>query len=152
MPRFETIFVSKSELRRIYATRVQLTSKFTEEDFSTKWEVVRDSLRDALSLKWTEDCCGGADFAVGDDWSLSWCQCGGVYSTRICCPEYIETILGVLNKMPDADKWAYSTAVENMSGVENFPVPRFGSGEFVLKAGRVYVPEDSYDYSKFFGS
>src|SRR5215510_12409270 len=114
MPRFEVIIVSEAELNRIYGTMVHLTPTFTEADFSKKWEFIHDSLRDALSIKWTEDCRGRADFAVGDDWTLSWCQCGGVYSTRICCPEYVETILGVLSKMPDADKWAYSTAVENM--------------------------------------
>ena len=149
-PNFEVVFVSEEELHNIYVEKVELSSVFTKEHFSKKWEFVHDSLRNALSIQWVEDCCGEADFAVGDDWSLTWCQCGGVYSSRICCPAYVETILGVLNKMPDSSKWAYSTAVENLQQLDDFPLPPFVSGEFILKAGRMYVAKDGYDYSRFF--
>jgi hypothetical protein len=147
---FPVVFVSKAELHEIYATKVVLAPAFSARDFEKKWQFVHDSLRDALSIRWCEDCCGGADFAVGDDWSLTWCQCGAVNSPRICCPDYAATILGVLEKMPDSDKWAYSTAVENGAGHEDFPLPPLASGEFVLKAGRMYVPRDELDYSRFF--
>lgn len=152
MPRFETIRVTKDELRQIHATPVELTVGFGEADFQVMWRHVRDALRGALRLKWIEDCCGRADFAIGDDWTLSWSQCGGVYSARICCPDYTETLLQVLRHVPESYRWAYSTAVENLDGHPGFPIPRFSSGEFVVRAGRIYVPEDSFDYASFFGS
>jgi hypothetical protein len=149
---FEVIHVTKEELRSIYATPIEFTARFTEAQFDKRWERVRDALRRTLSRRWTEGYQIGDDFMVSDDRNNAWTQCGGVYTPRVCCPEYVISILRVLASVADGDKWAYDTAVEVVWRPEDpYPVtPPYASGGFVIKSGRVYVPKDGYDYSRFY--
>ena len=147
---FEVVQVTEAELRRIWVTPVEFTARFTEDVFDKRWERVRDKMRRALSRRWKEGFESGDDFMVSDDRNNAWTQCGGVYTTRVCCPLYAVTILEVLASDADADKWAYHTAVETWRPESGLPaVPSHVAGQFVLKSGRMYVPNDGYDYSPF---
>jgi hypothetical protein len=78
-----------------------------------------------------------------------WHHCGGIYSNRICCPEYVETIVSVIAKLPHARSWAYHTAVE-VGWREEAPVlPQLG--QFFIRDGTMYAPKDKNDYVAAFG-
>jgi hypothetical protein len=151
---FAVIEVSKAELRSIFATPAKFATHFTEDKFDKQWVGVRDALRRALSRHWKEGFHAGDDFMVSDDRNHAWTQCGGVYTPRVCCPEYVLTILRVLAGVPNSDKWAYHTAVEVVWRPEDaYPVtPPYASGGFVIKSGQMFVPKDGYDYSRFYVS
>jgi hypothetical protein len=40
-----------------------------------------------------------------------WHHCGEIYSTRICCPEYVEAVIASL---PHASLWTYHTTCERL--------------------------------------
>jgi hypothetical protein len=151
---------------------VKFSARFTAEDFEELWDETRENLREALGEHWIdwetntrewrppwqpqwnkhrewrpswqpqpEDF----DFMLGDDID-DWNLCGGVYTERICCREYVETICDVLAKTRHPRKWSYHTAVELRDAAPSSI--RFG--ELFIKDKVLYVPKDGYDYSSFF--
>lgn len=102
-------------------------------------------MRTALSAHWQEDCFGDADFALGDDWNASFHHCGGIYSDRIMCPLYVQTIASVLAEIPHAKRWTFHTAVEPQNADRS-------CGEFFIRDDILYARSgDSIDYDDVFG-
>lgn len=115
--------------------RVEINDIFSENDFLNEFELTLEHIRSCLSERWIEDCCGEADFAVGDGWGLVWQQCGGIYSERICCPQYINAIIKALEMSKYKDKWIYHTVYELPDVYANY--------EFITYKRTVYFPESS---------
>jgi hypothetical protein len=84
-------------------------------------------IRDALSRHWREN----VDFEVGADGNIAFTLCGGIYSSRIVCFEYLNLLHKVLQTTRMRDRWAYATAIELRGGADRVLI-----GEFVLQ-GRV---------------
>jgi hypothetical protein len=127
--------------------KVSFSDAFTKEMLSSEFEQFDTKLRQALSRQWKEDPFMEGDFAIMDteEWSGTWHHCGAIYSGRVCCPEYVETILNAIRSLPHAALWTYHTACECVDDGAEFV------GEFFVRAGKLYVPEDGNDYAKVFG-
>ena len=153
-PQFEIEIVSKRKFEALYGPTFKFpkyTSKFTAEMHRAEFERFDRELHKRLGAKWTEDSCGKADFAMMDEIEAfqGWHHCGGIYSNRICRPEYVETIIRVIAKLPHAKLWAYHTAVE-VSWQEDDPIlPQFG--EFFIRNKTLYATKDGNDYAAVFG-
>jgi hypothetical protein len=148
---FEVAFVNHNEIGKVWATPVHFSRRFTKRGFESLWEETRRLLVESLSAKWDEDCCGRADFAVGDEWGDSWTQCGGIYSARICCPDFVTVVSRALANTQHKEKWAFNVAVEVWDGDERTKLGLpFHCGQLVIKAGFLFVPLDGFDYSMFY--
>lgn len=148
---FEVIEVSKEALSDIWVTPVSFNAHYDESAFDRQWVILRDALRNALSARWKEGYQIGDDFFVSDDRNNAWAQCGGVYSQRICCPDYALTVMSVLASVPDSNKWAYHTAIEVQQAAGGLPRAAAKTlPQFVLKTGRMFVPKDGNNYARFF--
>jgi len=79
-----------------------------------------------------------------DDWGGTWHHCGGIYSARICCPEYVQTVIQVISSLPSKELWTYQTACESSEtgGIE--------FGQFFIRDGKMYVPDDGNNYAGCF--
>lgn len=84
---------------------------------------------DALKSKWTEP----DDFEVGWDFNYCYHVCGGIYSDRIVCPEYLHAIVKALASAQTPGKWTYHTVCET----ENY------DSEFFVRDGSVYLSNES---------
>ncbi len=122
---------------------------FTKKMHRAEFDKLHRGLHRALSARWKEDPCGEADFAIMDEGEAfgGWHHCGGIYSTRICCPEYVETIMSVLTPLAHAAIWTYHTACEVWQ--DDSPLPAFG--EFFIRGGKLYAMKDENDYARVFG-
>jgi hypothetical protein len=64
-------------------------------------------------------------------------NCGGIYSGRIFCKKYIDTVINVISTLPHASKWVFHNVVEpNDDAAEEIPYE-----EFFIKDGKVYAVE-----------
>ena len=86
-------------------------------------------IADTLSVRWLDQ----DDFAVG--WDFNYCHhvCGGIYSDRIVCPEYLHAIIVALAAAPMPDKWTHHTACET----DTF------DGEFFIRDGAVFLSDET---------
>ena len=84
---------------------------------------------DALDAKWEKE----DDYEVGWDFNDCYHVCGGVYSERILCTEYLQAIASALASAPEPSKWTYHTDCE-ADGIY---------GEFFIRDGVAYFPDDS---------
>src|SRR5579859_6600468 len=149
---FETVILREKEYRKLYEEsfcKPAYTTIFTQQTHRSEFDSLNRHLRDALRAKWEEDWCGRKDFAIMDDKEAfgGWHHCGGIYSTRICCPEYVEAILSVIAPLPHALLWTYHTSCETWQDDSPLPV----HGEFFVRGGKIYAPKDENDYAKVFG-
>jgi len=74
-------------------------------------------------------------------------MCGGIYSRRIICRDYIQTIFGVLRASRRWENWAYSTSIELKQ-----PIDGLSLGDFVLRHKRIFVlaGDCNFDFIKYF--
>lgn len=147
---FEIVILGEDDYHEEYNKAFangEYTSSLTKEMQEAEFDQFDDSLRNALLKYWKDDPRGKQhDFEVMDDWNGTWHHCGGIYSARICCPEYIETIIQVISALSHAELWTYHTACESLEarGIE--------SGEFFIRNGKMYVPDDGNNYAAYFGA
>ena len=91
---------------------------FEEVDVPT--EADKDRLRDrifsiqekvdtSLGEKWTKE----SDYEVGDDYNYCYHVCGGVYSSRTLCADYVRRVVDALSQDEDPSIWTYHTCVED---------------------------------------
>ena len=149
---FETVILPENDYRKLYEesfAKPGYTSTFTEAMHREEFDRLDRGLRKALTARWDEDSFGGKDFAMMDEGEAfgGWHHCGGIYSTRICCPEYVETIMSVLASLPHASLWTYHTACETWQDDTPLPV----HGEFFVRGEKLYAPKDENDYARVFG-
>ena len=150
---FETVILREKAYRKLYEgsfAKPAYTKDFTETMHRAEFDKLTRGLRKSLTRKWKEDFCGAKDFAIMDDKEAfgGWHHCGGIYSTRICCPEYVETVVPVLALLPHASLWTYHTTCETWQDDTPLPV----HGEFFIRDGKLYAPKDENDYAGVFGA
>jgi len=148
---FEVVILKERDYRPLYEEsfkRPEYTDAFTEPMHRAEFGQFDRGLRKALTARWEEDYCGHKDFAMMDEGEAfgGWHHCGGIYSTRICCAEYVQTIIAVLAQLPHAALWRYHTACETRHDDTPLPVP----GEFFVHGGNVFAPKDENDYASVF--
>ena len=148
----EFVILPEAKYERLYMPsfeRPPYTKDLTEAMHRSEFKRLDAALRKALSARWEESAFGDKDSAIMDDSEAfgGWHHCGGIYSPRICCPGYVETVLAVLSALPHAALWTYHTACETWQDDSPLPV----HGEFFIRGGTFYAPQDENDYAAVFG-
>jgi len=101
---FEIVILREKEYWKLYKpsfNKPRYSKVFTKKMHRAEFDKLDRGLHRALGARWEEDCCGEKDFAIMDEGEAfgGWHHCGGIYSARICCPEYVEVLLGVLARL-----------------------------------------------------
>jgi hypothetical protein len=112
----------------------------TFEEFIEEKRSTEDQLRAALSRQWQP----GNEFEVGVDTNHAFALCGGLYSARCICLEYLGTLFGVLRSTRMWRKWSYATAIEL-----DEPVQGMTDCEFVLQGEALWVLGDALEHFDF---
>lgn len=157
-PQFKIEILGKRQWETLYEQTFKVpkyTSKFTEQMHYAEFQRLDRELHKRLGAKWKE----GSPYDDGDFMMMDkveafqgWHHCGGIYSNRICCPQYVETIVGVIEKLPHARLWAYHTAVEVGLYVDQEERALVNdTGQFFIRGGTLYTPKDKNDYVGVFG-
>ncbi|QDT59957.1 hypothetical protein SV7mr_24710 [Stieleria bergensis] len=143
----ETVMFSvlnKPEFKAAYErafTPLNFTSEQEKDDFSARLAEVRSAIADSLATKWLTP----NDFQVSGDFDYCFHTCGGVYSKRIFCEEYVSTILDSLGKVDPDGEWTYHTTCEIAT---NHPNPKTAGdalemrGEMFFRDGTCYINGD----------
>ena len=143
------VILDEEEFEREYHKAfepIEFSDDLTEEQLAAEFEDLDKKLRDALSAHWEEDFCGEADFAISGCFQGTWHHCGGIYSGKICCPEYVKIISQTLLEQPHGDLWTYHTVCEVFDDDDD-DAP---FGEFFIRNGVLYAPDDENEYKKYF--
>src|SRR4051794_10696795 len=108
----EVVFLQRDDFfgdfTRSIVAPPRLHADFTSDEYSAEKRETEDLIRHGLAARWTE----GDDFEVGWDENFAMTLCGGIYSPRIFCREYLEVLHGILRSTRHYHQWAYSTAIE----------------------------------------
>lgn len=85
-----------------------LETEAAKQQFRDEVFTVQGAVEDALKAKWDK----ADDFEVG--WDFNYCShtCCGIYSERIFCKDYVETIGNVLRSVDAEGSWTYHTVCE----------------------------------------
>ncbi len=118
----------------------EFTDNFTSESLEAEFRLFDASLRQELVKYWKEGDCGDGDFAVSDEFQDAFHHCGGIYHSRAFCPEYIQTVMGVMAGLPNSARWVYHTTVECMDE-DDEEIPFC---EFFIRNGKVYGSEEEF--------
>ncbi len=151
-PAFEVSLLSRKDYDQRYresCVRPRYTRTFTRAMHLAEFQKLDRSLHRAFSSRWEythdyEMMDGDPEFGDAFD---GWMHCGGIYSNRICCPEYVELILTAIARLPHSEKWMYHTACELH---EKKPVLAERIGQFCVRNGTVFAPVDGNDYVRVF--
>src|SRR5262245_14517614 len=97
----------RQEYRKAFQ-RVDVRDKTEEDRFRHAVRSVQGAVEEALLKKWTAT----DDFQVGWDFSYCYHTCGGIYSERIFCADYIQTLVDTMRSIDGAGRWTYHTCCE----------------------------------------
>jgi len=98
---------------------------------------VQDAVEAALGKKWKKP----DDFEVGWDFNYCYHACGGIYSERVFCQDYVTTVHAALQTVDKRRVWTYHTVCEITT---NPNAPTIGEsieswGEFFIRGDTCYV-------------
>jgi hypothetical protein len=108
-----------------------------KERFRDEVFTVQGAVEDDLKKKWEV----GDDFEVG--WDFNYCHhtCGGIYSDRIFCKDFVLAIRDALQSVDQDGRWTYHTVCE----IEVNPEGKTAAesmedrGEFFVRDGICYI-------------
>lgn len=105
---------------------------FREEVFTIQGAVLA-----ALERKWKEE----DDFAVGWDFDYCFHTCGGIYSDRIFCNDYVVAVRDALQSVDGPGRWTYHTVCEILVAPDAKTAGEAieDRGEFFLRNGTCYI-------------
>ncbi|NJL59020.1 MAG: hypothetical protein HC887_04570 [Desulfobacteraceae bacterium] len=107
---------------------------------------VRSVIENFLANKWVKN----EDFEVGWDYTdYSFYRYGGIYSEKIFCTDYVQTIIAALDKIPDGNDWVYHTVCEivvNPNGTTIAESTEY-RGEFFIHNRSVNILKDEMSKS-----
>ena len=120
------------------------TGEYSVEMYIEEKRSTEEALRAALSRHWAPR----DDFEVAYDDNIAFTLCGGIYSRRIICREYLNLLHETLQRTRMKEKWSYDTVLE----LEE-PIDGMDLCSFVLQGNRVYVKSDlrGFDFVRYFG-
>ena len=110
------------------------------ESLRVKIFTVQGAIDKALKQRWKE----GEDFQVGWDFDYSYFACGGIYSERIFCKEYVTTVVEALEAVPEREKWVYHTVSEILVNPKGKTIGECQEdrGEFFIHDRAVFILAD----------
>jgi hypothetical protein len=83
----------------------KFTKAYPFDSYVKEKRDTEDRLEKALGAIWTPN----DDFQVGYDTNRAFTLCGGVYSPRVICQDYLNILFTILHATRMKDKWMYST-------------------------------------------
>jgi hypothetical protein len=119
----------------------KFTKAYPFDSYVKEKRNTEDRLGEALGAIWTPN----DDFQVGYDTNRAFALCGGVYSPRVICQDYLSILFTILQATRMKDKWMYSTSVELpcQDGAS--------SGSFALQGATVFCRRTfPFDFVKCF--
>jgi hypothetical protein len=123
--------------------RPEFSDAHAFDDFINEKRSTEEALRRALSHHWRPF----DDFEVGDDGNIAFTLCGGVYSKRVICRDYLALLYLTLQDTRMKEAWAYATAIELQE-----PIDGMSLCDFVLQGNQVSVNGDldGFDFVRYF--
>lgn len=105
----------------------EFSSDSEKEAFREKLFAVRETIVNALERMWDSP----QDFETA--WDFDYCchLCGGIYSERIFCRDYVETLLAAMNGADPDGVWTYHAVCE----IETDRLPAEDFGEMFFRGG-----------------
>ena len=88
--------------------KLNLATETAKEEFRNEVFTVQGAVEEALQRKWKKV----DDFEVGWDFDYCYHTCGGIYSNRVFCKDYVNTILDALRSVDILGRWTYHTVCE----------------------------------------
>ena len=118
------------QLQNLTTEREQ--KRFRDEVFS-----VQGAIEEALLKKWKKV----DDFEVGWDFNYCYHTCGGIYSERIFCRDYVATIHQAFQAVDPNGLWTYHTACEIIVNPEGRTAAEMieERGEFFVRGDTCYI-------------
>lgn len=117
---------------------VLLASEREKEAFRSQIFDVQTAVEEALAAKWEKE----TDFEVTVDFDYCFHTCGGIYSERIICPQFVHSVLGALKNVDPKGQWTYHSVLEIAT---NHPNPKTAGdavrwrGEIFFRAGKCFI-------------
>ncbi len=137
---FDCIVLGREEFDEKYNKAFEepaFTDDFTEDDLCNEFNKFTTELREQLTQNWIEDSFEG-DFELSEEFQGSFHNCGGIYTRRIFCKKYVDTIIEVMSKLPHASEWYFHSVIEQYDDEEEGLIPY---EEFFIRDGKVYAVE-----------
>lgn len=129
-----------------------LTTEHQKEVFRDKLFKAQGAIEEALKEIWEKE----NDFEVGWDFDNQYWLHGGIYSERIFCPLYAETVATALRSVEDSERWIFSTVCEIIVNPDGKTLGECveDRGEFYISDGTVYIIEDEMklEFRKILGA
>jgi hypothetical protein len=118
-----------------------LETEAERERFRDEVFAVQGAIEKTLLTKWKKT----DDFEVGWDFNYCYHTCGGIYSERIFCPDYLATIHRALQSVDANGLWTYHTACEIMVNPQGTTAAEMFEerGEFFVRGDTCYINESS---------
>ncbi|HXI71887.1 MAG TPA: hypothetical protein VNN22_16145 [Verrucomicrobiae bacterium] len=133
-----------SDVWERHSEKVAFSPDYTEWDFDTEWQTVRDDLRTKLQSRWKESCYGDADFALSDDRSNTWAQAGGIQNAKMLTRDFVRMVFDVIKTQPHSDRWGTLFSIQIAAGLLR---RKAVTGEILLKNGVLCVAKyKNYDH------
>jgi hypothetical protein len=110
-PPMRYVVLPDADFEKEYHKAFQKQKLETETDkkqFRDAVFTVQGAVEDALKAKWEK----ADDFEVGWDADYCYHTCGGIYSDRVFCKDYVETIASALKSVDAEGRWTYHTVCE----------------------------------------
>ena len=98
----------RRDRRKDFYIEPEFTDEYSFDSYIGEKRETEYRLRTVLGRIWTAE----DDFVVADDENIAFTLCGGIYSARPVCQDYLAILYRVLQAAPMRDLWVYSTAVE----------------------------------------
>lgn len=95
-------------LDRDFYKRPDFTDAYPFDAYIKEKRGTEDNLRDAFSTFWTP----ADDFVVASDENIAFTMCGGIYTPRVLCQDYLNVLYRILQTTRMKDRWLFSTSVE----------------------------------------
>lgn len=126
----------QAEYRRSF-NRVELQSDAARRQFREELFALQDAILSALEQEWIKV----DDFEVSMEGDYCLHCCGGIYSERIFCAEYVTKVASVLAAADPAAKWTYHTCCEIVVNPEGKTAAEMmdDRGEFFLRGGTCVI-------------
>lgn len=107
-------------------------SRFRDEVFE-----VQGTVEEALLRQWKKP----DDFEVGWDFDYCYHTCGGIYSDRIFCPEYVLSVAEAVRSVDPTGRWTYHTVCEIVVNPQGKTAEEMTEdrGEFFIRGDACYI-------------
>jgi hypothetical protein len=134
------VVLDNNDFTNEYHKAFQLQNFESEADksrFRDAVHSVQGAVEELLKAKWKKQ----DDFEVGWDFEYCYHTCGGIYSDRVFCKAYVDTIGKALQSVDKEGRWTYHTACEIIVNPDGKTAAESieDRGEFFVRNNTCYI-------------